>query len=278
MSKKLSNTVKILTLIPAVGETFVDPENANLAWRVLADYNGYALLITENVWSLGQEETWGHANNRWNETNVFRQFENAYLRRGGHLGNWYQNTVGATIRSRAVNYGFVPLDNLNDDLITGIHRAKPGVGIEFDATDNSNAGLPTDWADGWRCNRAQAFSVACQWTRAISRPTGNEGQGQPFVLSQTEVQTFFGPDNANPANWDRQAFGGMPQGWGFNSSRSWWLRSPGTSYSPLSIVGGDFNHGGADGGFLSTSDADFIGSMHGSGTGIGVRPALWVMR
>ena len=243
--------------IPAVGQTFADPDNANLEWRVLADYNAnnhsYALLIAENVWSLGQETSaWtGHANNRWNETNVFRHFENAYLKRGGHLGNWYQNTVGATIKAKAVNYNFLSAS-----------------GIEFDMADNTNTGLPA-WTGndpGWRCNRAEAFTT-CAWTRAISRPSGNPGNGGAFILSQTEVQTFFGPANANPTNADRQATGDQRHGWASGHTyRAWWMRSPGNINDgyplPVRFV---FGNGS-------------LGANNANDTGIGSRPALWVRR
>ena len=265
-------------LIPAVGQTFVDPENANLTWRVLADYDGHALLVTENVWSLGQEiPDYGHPNNRWNETQVFRQLENAYLRRAGHLNNWYQTTVGTTIQSMAVNYGFVPSgglltgvqrNNSRNTLLTGKQRNNQGAGIELDMSDNSNTGLPI-WTDpSWRCNRDQAFTASCGWTRAISRPTGNPGNGEPFILSQTEVQTFFGLDNESPTNASRQASGGTAHGWLDSGFRHWWLRSPGefdtygNSPFPVRAV-------------WSNGNLTACNVLHPY---VGVRPALWIRR
>ena len=267
-----------LSIIPAVGEHFMDPDT-DVEWRVLADYidGEHALIITENVWRTSDE--------RFNEVSEFRLFEHSTVIRN-QVDNWFDDQVGNRLRNHAVSYRFV------NDAGNSIARTELGAGIEIDTAQ----GLTGPWGfdsntiwhgNTWRCTEATAFTVPCEsrnginWGRAISRPNPNT-EGEAFILSVTEANTFFGDDQQGSLNqYYRVASGGIEHGWGNDGYRHWWLRSSGRSFGnpadgpdefePLVktvVQGGHINNAGRIGNTTA----------YWTNASLGVRPALWVRR
>ena len=222
---------------------------------MIPNYNGYALVITEHVWSLDANGTRYHSDNIA-ENNPF-VFEHSELKQRIN-SEWYSTIVGATLRQRAVSYRF----NNNVD------RAVVGAGIEGSTWIPSYGQMPD-----WQCNRATVFEATSGVCfDAISRPDGQAGEGELFILSGTEVNTFFNPDDESSENgigiYSKRAYGGESHGWALGNAdatpRHWWLRSPGHSEnSSVRIVNsnGNFDTGNA----INTSNR-------------AVRPALWLRR
>ena len=163
-------------------------------WRVLADYtnSNYALIITENVWALPDR--------RYNDANEFQLFDNSTVVRG-QINTWFEGYVGHRLRNNAVSYRFV--DEFGNSIM---NRNQPFAGIETDTP----AGTSGSWgpANGhlnngmtWKCTQSMAFmtcggSDGMNWSRAISRPEPGTN-AEPFILSATEVNTFFGANGTH---------------------------------------------------------------------------------
>ena len=251
------------------GAVFTDPDNPNLEWRVLVPNDrGRALIITENVHDLN----WvGINHNRYNFDNEFTLFEISEMNIL-RLPLWYSLNVGETIRSRALHYEFQDNDGNRVD------RSLRGAGIEHDWISMDDG----PWIDDeiepnleWYCTRENA-NTNCPMRRAITRPGARvRGESNPlFLLSVTEVNTYFGTGTDDEALAARVAVGNQSHGWptdetSVGDARHWWTRSPGQKYReqdalivPVLSVWHD--------GYFTSIPAYFAS--------IGVRPALWVRR
>lgn len=254
-------------LIPNYRNAIFQDPRTGVKWRVLVpnDGNGNALIITEKVWNVGnfgvasaEYVTGGHMNNRYNLLNEFRLFDDSTVIRE-RVAYWFNNDqrVGEELRRIALSYKFV--DNEGEV----VDRFEIGAGIELDISGNTiplnvaqNAGQSSHLPN-WSCTLEDAFT-SCPMTRAISRPAGEQGEGEAFILSATEVNTFLGNTRS-----ERLGQGNAEQGWTNDATgRGWWLRSPGDrATDPMRFVG---SHGN----FVTSSATNTVGR--------GIRPALWV--
>ena len=235
-----------------------------MLFRSLADYTNpeYALIITEHVWRMPTA-----GDNRWHQSNQFEIMESATIR-NTFLTPWFNNParVGAALRNQAVNYRFA------DNSGNATARGAEGSGHEV----NTANGMAGPWGpesaelnngSTWRCQRPLAFTTCVEsgdkFSRAISSPVLGNSTGEAFILSVTEVNTFFGANNAITAA-ERIGRGGSAHGWsdGTNeTARAWWTRSAGAS-DPMRIV----------------STTGNFGNNTATATDRAVRPALWVRR
>ena len=253
-------------LIPNYRNAIFQDPSTGVEWRVLVpnDGDGNALIITEKVWNVGnfgvvsaKYVTGGHMNNRYNLLNEFRLFDDSTVIRE-RVAYWFNDDqrVGEELRRLALSYKFV---NNEGEVVD---RLEFGAGIELNIGEANplnvvqNAGQSSHLPN-WSCTLEDAFT-SCPMTRAISRPAGEQGEGEAFILSVTEANTFLGNTRS-----ERLGQGNAEQGWTNDTTgRGWWLRSPGNSSTdPMRFVG---SHG------------NFVTSAATNTVGRGVRPALWV--
>ena len=249
-----------------------DPETGTV-WRVLIQESdprggeGNVLIQTEHVHNLASRGDCinpdagnldidigedGNGVPGWNDAlspwcGIWLPFEQSRLRIGAYgTQAWFSNetgyNVGHSLRSRAMNFEYGPVDDLS---VPAVPRTDPNAGIETDWT----------WGDAFMNNGTfwNLSQTSGALLRASTRPTGQPGaaDAEPFILSGAELAAFYGgPQASFESRIARDNFG---------EARHWILRSPGnTGLGPRTVT----EHGNVGG---SPDDAVR-----------GIRPALWV--
>jgi len=243
---------------------FRDPETGTL-WRVLVTADdprggvGNALIITEYIHNFGVQYNLAEPDG---PGSIFTNFQFSNLRNHPTQGilAWFDGStfVGRSLRSVALGYEFGALD-----------MEGPSVGRPASATEVSGAGIEYDFdpmTPVWHANGDVVMGMARN--QAFARPVVNSmGDGEPFVLSVSEVALYF--ESANATHTTHLESGGIDRraqslpGTGNAVNRLWWLRTPGTYVvNQLRVVGtaGDVH------GAFAVNDV------------VGFRAALWVRK
>ena len=265
--------IDVLQFIPAITDldahdTFTVP-GSDTEWRVLLpnDGNGNALIIAEYVqqYPLSAGRTFQY-NFHMQGSNIFSLFEesDAKVSVNTWFNNVHEDSVSEQIRSAALNYEF------QDNEGVTMARDVQGAGIEMDwdlaltwdqnQTENSVGVSNADVLSNWHCQGTSWPHAGCQFRRALTRPIGNPGNGQAFLLSATEVNTYFIGATGETGR-RTQGYENTLTIW---ANRIWPLRSTGHSMTNQIRV------------------VDTLGDFPGGGTtywvNVGMRPAVWVRR